>query len=73
MTERPTPEQIADEIGVYGLNLLAQLDHHGYVIVHPDDVPVAFPAPEGLFGCTYEEAYEFGCRKMRSHIFGDDS
>jgi hypothetical protein len=57
----------------WAAHLPERLAEHGYVIVHPDDVAVAFPAPESLFGCTFEEAFEFGCRKMRSHILGDDT
>lgn len=43
MTDRPTPEQLAaspdDIIAIAKDQLLADLRFHGYVIVHPDDVP----------------------------------
>jgi hypothetical protein len=41
MTDRPTPEQIINDIMVDALN------EHGYVIVHPDDFPTAQFASAG--------------------------
>ena len=65
MSERPTPEQIADEFH-YDSPLAFVRDHlpeHGYVIVHPDDVPDADLA---------SPSYQQGWNDCRDHIFGGD-
>jgi hypothetical protein len=59
MTDRPTPEQIADnaytELRFARHDLLDQLTQVGYVIVHPDDIPTAqFASADfqrGWYGC----------------------
>jgi hypothetical protein len=70
MTDRPTPEQIADEWhGTNGVtqrfarhDLLDQLTQVGYVIVHPDDIPTA------QFASADFQRGWYGCRNL---IFGD--
>jgi hypothetical protein len=69
MNTRPTPEQIADEFGIDAHNLLARLDHHGYVIVHPDDARIVDP---NSAESTYNGTWGDGWNACRQHIFGDD-
>lgn len=73
---RPTPEQILSawaEAPFSASDLVANLAEHGYVIVHPDDVPVR-PAhlgtPDGYPAVTTAEFK--GWNACRAHIFGDD-
>ena len=73
--DRPTPEQIAGEFH-YDSPLAFVRDHlpeHGYVIVHPDDVPK-------LDGRNFSDRshragdviHADGWNDCRRHIFGDD-
>ena len=65
MTNRLTPEQIArnrDAPGVYTRQqFLHELVGHGYVIVHPDDVPPM----------SIDDPRNMGWNDCRRHIFGD--
>ena len=72
MSDRPTPDELAhDAPGTWTRRaFLARLRDHGYVIAHPDDVPNP-EAPEGLFGSTYDEAYECGWNDCRTRIFAE--
>ena len=76
MTVRRTPEQIADEFH-FDSPLAFVRDHlpeHGYVIVHPDDVPVKSTEWQGVQvdpSCR-EPMRADGWNACRAHIFGDD-
>ena len=73
MTNRPTPEQIAVEVlDFLGMGIDADYiagvirqkqQEHGYVIVHPDDVPSADEASGDAFQLDWDDC--------RHHIFGD--
>ena len=54
MSGRPTPEQIWRD---YPATYPARLKQHGYVIVHPDDVPLDV---EQGSGSLYANAYGLG-------------
>ena len=70
MSDRPTPEQIANDFGVDGDNTLDMLAHHGYVIVHPDDHPAAaYDYSAGRFQRAWDEGYN----GFRNRIFGGAS
>lgn len=71
MTDRPTPEEIAEDIAtafrysdVSPSDLLAAFTCHGYRIVHPDDVPEMSDHP------VCGESYNAGWDACRRHIFG---
>ena len=77
MTNRPTPEQIlSDEIDAYLIgtgfragDVLDTLRSHGYVIVHPDDVPTKLlRSPTGVG----TDPFALGWNKCRDSIFGDN-
>jgi len=70
MSDRQTPEQIADGHSQHfaRLSLLTQLAEHGYVIVHPDDIALQ-AAPDQLYGSTYREAFSFGWWACMEAIF----
>lgn len=77
MNERPTPEEIADNVDYderprrVRRYLLKELAEHGYVIVHPDDVGSIVPAVIG-----YSDEIDGICegwRRCRAHIFGEDA
>jgi hypothetical protein len=83
MTDRPTPEQIADEIdAVYGESAdmpgtvtLVELREAGFVIVHPDDFPSAETMERARYVDPRKQAYADGLRdgiiESRKHIFGE--
>ena len=72
---RPTPEEIAGSAleashcgaWVDGVDLIRNLTMRGYVIVHPDDLPMN-DEPDGPADGTYEH----GWNACRAHIFGGD-
>lgn len=78
MTDRPTPEEIARsgsrEYVNPRLDLLAHLRGHGYVIVHPDDVPVRSEEWRGVYvdPTCVEPMQAHGWNACRRHIFGGD-
>lgn len=59
MSERPTPEELADLARHVGSDPVSQfegyLEDHGYVIVHPDDVRTR---EEGIVRVTWEESWD---------------
>ena len=72
MTDRPTPEQVGDDMTedqnarfLIGLFLKALVDN-GYVIVHPDDVPLDV---EQGSGSLYANAYGLGWNNCHRRIF----
>lgn len=67
VSENPlgTPIYTADTPQELALSLLDRLAEHGYVIVHPDDVPAE---PDPGFSDPYGRAWN-NCRR---HIFGPD-
>ena len=73
MTDRPTPEQIADRLGLFPSSVVArhrflsELARYGYVIVHPDDVPPLTDVDD-FHGQTAVDVWN----ACRAHIFGDD-
>ena len=72
MSDRPTPEQIASRDGTITGGpvhaFLVALEEHGYVIVHPDDMP------SGKVGATRSFSdFDRGWNACRRHIFGEDS
>ena len=67
MTDRPTPEQLATYGGWVCEDFLAALQSHGYVIVHPDDVPMQ-TNEAGEPGTTQ---YCVGWNHARATIFGE--
>jgi hypothetical protein len=85
-TTRPTPEgiarngglregQIRDDLGKrQRVALLADLAEHGYVIVHPDDVPEFDPnsgrVSDGPNEFIYALGVTSGWSDCRAHIFG---
>jgi hypothetical protein len=67
MSDRPTPEQIFYD---YPASFLSRLRQHGYVIVHPDDVPdVLGVVPRYP---NRQEAWRQGWDDCRRHIFGEN-
>jgi len=66
---RPTPEQIAAEApfpaDLERLAFLARLTSNGYVIIHPDDIPID---TEQGSGSLYANAYGLGWNNCRRRI-----
>lgn len=75
-TTRPTPRQaivggFLHDWGCAGPSpdeILGRLAAHGYVIVHPDDVPTHHPTEPGV---VYDSREQRGWNACRAHIFGD--
>ena len=65
MNDRPTPEQIADRHAT-PYAFMCNLAEHGYVIVHPDDVPLDV---EQGSGSLYANAYGLGWNDCHRRIF----
>lgn len=73
-TNRPTPQELAESYDSIDNNsyceyMLDALAEHGYVIVHPDDVPVSADWGQAS---DAEPDYGIGWSDCRAHIFGDD-
>lgn len=73
MSERPTPEQIIDRWD-YDSNqgLMLELREHGYVIVHPDDVPSGQAGIRDVLPPDDATQRIIGWNACRDHIFGGD-
>ena len=67
-TTRPTPEQIIDPLEFTPGQVLAALAEHGYVIVHPDDVP----SMDGDDPLYLDSPYGAGFNDCHARIFGAD-
>ena len=71
MTDRPMVVDIIHDHGLSPydtLRIMAAIEHYGYVIVHPDDIPTE---TEQGSGSLYTNAYGRGWNKCRRHIFGE--
>ena len=67
---RPAPEQIINRqmlSGRIGQALVKELAEHGYVIVHPDDIPI--DTEQGSGGLYANYAYGLGWNNCRRRIF----
>lgn len=63
---RPTPEEIRAMCNDNpSLDYDDELASHGYVIVHPDDVPIKEPSPD-------DQRTANGWNACRRLVFGDD-
>ena len=76
MNDRPTPEQIARWLWTDAaprLLFLEELAEHGYVIVHPDDIPIDTEQGSGMLAANpydeYANAYDEGWNECRDFIF----
>lgn len=70
MSDRPTPEQIADERYPHFSNeYLSRLRDAGYVVVHPDDHPPT--GPEVEYGTRDE--WRTGYNEALDAVFGGGS
>ena len=73
MSDRPTPEQISHRWGDDGHCALQDLLQHGYVIVHPDDIPIDTEQGSGMLAANpydeYANAYDEGWNECRDFIF----
>ena len=74
----PTPEVIAMDAaydvaendgdpGLIAWTILRRLKRHGYIIVHPDDVPKLDPVAHAFL--DLEASYGAGWNDCRAHIF----
>jgi hypothetical protein len=70
MTDRPTPEQIARKWGDDGWCALQDIEQHGYVIVHPDEIPSFTHRLVGVVRPT--DWHRVGWNDCRRHIFGPE-
>lgn len=67
MNDRPTPEQIADCSPTI-VSYLAEIEHLGYRIVHPDDVPLDRRPSSN----SEDAAFARGWNNCRILYFGGD-